>query len=336
MKIYQGVLAAFGLTVAGLYFHNASWLAPDPGAVTILAHRGVHQQFSREDLTNETCTAAQSLPSGHDYIENTLASVGAAFDYGADIVEIDVHPTTDGDFIVFHNWTLECRTNGSGRTRDHTVAELKQLDIGYGYTFDGGETFPFRGAGFGLMPTLGEVLEAFPGRRIVIHVKSNQTSEADLLHHWLEARPEADPDRLIVLAGPRPAERLNELRPDMAAFSMQQAMTCMRRYMLTGWSGYVPRACHNAMAGAPANMTWMLWGWPNRFIARMEAVNTQVLIGGASELTRPRSIGMDSPAEIDALPDNFRGAIMTDRIELTGPAVRARWPHTPADGAPTE
>jgi glycerophosphoryl diester phosphodiesterase len=34
----------------------------------------------------------------------------AAFDLGADIVELDVHPTVDGSFVVFHDWTVECRT----------------------------------------------------------------------------------------------------------------------------------------------------------------------------------------------------------------------------------
>ena len=34
----------------------------------------------------------------------------AAFAAGADIVEFDVHPTSDGQFAVFHDWTLDCRT----------------------------------------------------------------------------------------------------------------------------------------------------------------------------------------------------------------------------------
>ena len=37
-------------------------------------------------------------------------------------------------------------------------AELEALDIGHGYTADGGATFPFRGKAVGEMPTLGEAL----------------------------------------------------------------------------------------------------------------------------------------------------------------------------------
>ena len=100
---------------------------------------------------------------------------------GADIVEFDIHPTTDGHFAVFHDWTVDCRTEGRGVTREHTLAQLKALDVGYGYTADGGKTFPFRGRGVGLMPSLDEVLDAFPGRRFLINIKSNDPAEGALL-----------------------------------------------------------------------------------------------------------------------------------------------------------
>ncbi len=71
---------------------------------------------------------------------------------GADMVEIDVAPTADGQMAVFHDWTVDCRTEGKGNVRDKTMAELKQLDPGYGYTADGGKTFPLRGSQTRLNP----------------------------------------------------------------------------------------------------------------------------------------------------------------------------------------
>ena len=68
-----------------------------------------------------------------------------------------------------HDWTLDCRTEGSGTVRSHSMADLKQLDIGYGYTADGGASFPFRGSGIGLMPTLGEVLTAMSELRFLVN-----------------------------------------------------------------------------------------------------------------------------------------------------------------------
>jgi glycerophosphoryl diester phosphodiesterase len=85
------------------------------------------------------------LPPTHGYLENTNPSMDASFRAGADIVEFDIHPTTDGKLAVFHDWTVDCRTDGKGVTREHSLAELKRLDIGHGHTADGGKTFPFRG-----------------------------------------------------------------------------------------------------------------------------------------------------------------------------------------------
>jgi glycerophosphoryl diester phosphodiesterase len=164
------VLALLVLAVAAAVFVvNASQFAPAPaGKPRIIAHRGLGQTFHREDLTGTTCTAARIFPPEHPYLENTIAGFAAAFAAGADMVEFDVHPTTDGHFVVFHDWTLDCRTDGHGVTREHSLAELEALDIGYGYTADGGKTHPFRGQGIGLMPTLSEVLATDAAKRCLI------------------------------------------------------------------------------------------------------------------------------------------------------------------------
>ena len=126
----------------------------------IIAHRGVHQDYTgsakgirlnKAYLTE--CTATRIHKPTHNYLENTVESIQAAFDHGATIVEIDIRPTKDNQLIVFHDWMLECRTNGQGNVIDHTVDYLKTLDIGYGYTYDG-KTYPFRGKGIGKIRTL--------------------------------------------------------------------------------------------------------------------------------------------------------------------------------------
>ncbi len=67
----------------------------------------------------------------------------AAFADGADFVGVDLHVTADGQVAVFHDWTLDCRTNGHGLTNDQRLAALKSLDLGFGYTSDRGKTYPF-------------------------------------------------------------------------------------------------------------------------------------------------------------------------------------------------
>ena len=176
------ILIGLVLFAGAVYVWNASWrVAPPEGEVQLIAHRGVHQTFAREGLTNETCTAERIFPPAHGFIENTLPAMRAAFEAGADIVELDVHPTTDGHLAVLHDWTVDCRTDGSGVTRERDLAYLKALDVGYGYTADGGETFPLRGTGVGLMPELEEVFAAFPDGRFLVNYKSNEPREADMV-----------------------------------------------------------------------------------------------------------------------------------------------------------
>ena len=321
MKKRWLILGGIAALSAGLYLANTSRGANPTGDLTLLAHRGVHQPFSRYGLTNETCTAAQSLPAGHSFIENTLPSIAAAFYYGADMVEIDVHPTTDGEFAVFHDWTLECRTNGEGVTREHSMKALKKLDVGYGYTTDGGRSFPLRGRGVGMMPTLGEVLAKHPDRRFLINVKSNDPAEADLLHAYL-TKAGADAGRLVVVGGERPVARLHALAPGLKAVSKADARACLEDYMLTGWYGNVPEACRNSLVMAPTDFGWLLWGWPNRFLERMQKAGTEVFAGGRADFDLQSVEGLDDPADLENLPDDWKGGVMTDRIDLIGPALK--------------
>jgi glycerophosphoryl diester phosphodiesterase len=62
--------------------------------------------------------------------ENTMVSFAKAVALGADWVELDVHLTRDGALAVIHDDTLDRTTTGRGFVRDHTLAELKQLDAG--------------------------------------------------------------------------------------------------------------------------------------------------------------------------------------------------------------
>src|SRR5262245_10749746 len=109
-KILLRILLVLVVAAGAVYLFNASWrVAPPEGSVQLIAHRGVHQLFSTEGLTGDSCSATRIFPPEHEFLENTLPAMRAAFDAGADIIEFDVHPTTDGHFAVIHDWTLDCR-----------------------------------------------------------------------------------------------------------------------------------------------------------------------------------------------------------------------------------
>jgi glycerophosphoryl diester phosphodiesterase len=107
--------------------------------------------------------------------ENTAHAFRQSAALGVDVLEMDLHGTSDGALVVIHDATVDRTTNGAGAVKSLTLTELKKLDAGYRWTADGGRTFPFRGKGI-TVPTLREVLEEFAGVRLNIDIKQAQPS----------------------------------------------------------------------------------------------------------------------------------------------------------------
>ena len=319
----KALLGIFVLGILGLLL-NASWLASPPEHQLLLAHRGVHQNYEREGLERDTCTASRLKPITHQYLENTLSSMQAAFDHGADIVEIDIHPTTDGHFAVFHDWSLECRTDGTGVVREQAMSQLKTLDVGYGYTSDEGKTFPLRGKAVGLMPSLSEVFERFPSQKFLLNFKSNDPVEAEKLAPLIASKRDSYSENTFVYGGEKPTKKAIELLKGLRGFSKQSLKTCFKSYVAIGWTGYIPKTCRETMLVIPSNYTKFIWGWPNRFISRMAGVNTVVLAVGPLGDNRWGTGGVDDEETLRALGDDYRGGIWTNKIETIGPLVRSR------------
>lgn len=331
LKWLKRILIGLAVVAAGIYVFNASWrVAPPKGDIELIAHRGVHQNFDSTGLGNDGCSATRIDPPTNQFLENTIASMRAAFEAGADIVELDIHPTTDGQLAVMHDWTIDCRTEGTGETRSHDMAYLKTLDIGYGYTADGGQTFPFRGKGVGLMPEIREVLAAFPQEKFLVNFKSNEEREGDMLAELLAAHPEWRNEIWGVYGGRPPTYGARDLVDAdtagnrLVAFASRDVTTCLLQYLGLGWSGFMPDACKNTAVMVPINLAWLAWGWPNLFLERMRDAGSKVILLGPYEPGDPGTNGIDTLEELAQVPDGFTGYIWTNRIELIGPAVTAQ------------
>lgn len=312
--------AGLGVLIILLWVRNASIFAPSPNdGPLFIAHRGVAQTYHRDGLTNETCTAERINVPTHPHLENTLPSMAAAFAAGADVVELDIHLTADDQFAVFHDWTVDCRTNGSGRTVDHTMDELRALDAGYGYTADGGATFPFRGKGIGLIVSLDEVFSAFPGRAFLVNMKSNNAAHGEAFADFLVQHPEWVPSVWGVYGGADSVGAVKNRFRSLRTYSRQSFKACFVDYMTVGWSGYVPASCHDTVIGVPINYRRLAWGWPRTFIARMNAAGTDVIVLGPFTPGDPGSSGIDDKETLSKLPDKLSAYIWTNRIEVLGP-----------------
>ncbi|WP_370677029.1 glycerophosphodiester phosphodiesterase family protein [Pleomorphomonas sp. PLEO] len=317
------ILGGIGLFAGTVYILNASWLVmpSDIGSPRIIAHRGVHQTYSRQGVDAETCTASRIDPPSHDFIENTIPSMHAAFAAGADVVELDVHLTPDKVFAVLHDWTLDCRTDGHGVTEETPWPTLKALDVGYGYTPDGGKTFPLRGKGVGLMPRLDEVYAAFPGHSFLVNFKSRRPEEGEALAALLNADPEAREATFGVYGGMEPT-RLAEARvSDLKGFDKASLKACLIAYEIYGWTGVLPSACRDTMIALPIDIAPYVWGWPYRFMERMREADSEVLLVGpygGSDF----AAGIDTPELAARIPPGFDGYVWTNKIETIGPLLK--------------
>jgi glycerophosphoryl diester phosphodiesterase len=105
------------------------------------------------------------------YPENTLAAFKKAVELGADGVEFDVQLTKDGEIVVIHDEFIDRTMNGSGLVKDHTFAELRDMNVGEFFNSE------FKNQ---KIPTLREVLEIVKDMEIINIELKNHLSYPNL------------------------------------------------------------------------------------------------------------------------------------------------------------
>jgi glycerophosphoryl diester phosphodiesterase len=115
--------------------------------------------------------------------ENTMAAFERAVQLGAGFIETDLHLTRDARFVAIHDDTLERTSNGRGPVRDHTLAELRALDVGLWYDrqFAGQQ-----------IPTLEEILAFARQHDVVFYLEIKQGSAWGMDHALVGALQSAE------------------------------------------------------------------------------------------------------------------------------------------------
>lgn len=119
-----------------------------------------------------------------DYPENTLLAFREALKARTTWLELDVQLSSDGQLVVIHDTRLQRTTSGRGVVKHKTLAQLRQLDAGWGEP----------------IPLLSEVLDLAAGRASVnIELKGAGTAlpVAGLLKERGQA-PSAAGDSVLV------------------------------------------------------------------------------------------------------------------------------------------
>jgi len=142
--------------------------------------------------------------------ENTMVSFKMGWELGADLLELDIHMSRDGELIVMHDADVSRTADGRGRIKDMTLAEIKELDAGswFAARFQGER-----------VPTLNEVLDWAKGRiPLAIEIKGDPLPAPDIEEKLVEMLRTQDMlDEVIVISFHHPSvKRVKELEPTLA------------------------------------------------------------------------------------------------------------------------
>lgn len=88
--------------------------------------------------------------------ENTLASFEEAVRRGADLIELDVQLSSDGEVVVIHDTSVDRTTDGEGLVRDLPWKKIRTFDAGAWYGPEFAREY---------IPSLTEVIRRFRNRR---------------------------------------------------------------------------------------------------------------------------------------------------------------------------
>lgn len=143
-RIWPWILVAIAILLVLTYFAMTAGRPIDMDQYVSYkyAHRGLHDE---------------------QYPENSIAACNAACEAGYG-VEIDVHLSSDGQVVVFHDDTLDRMTGQSGKPGDFTATELTSMQLGdTDYT----------------IPLLKDVVDCVAGRTpLLIEIKSTGSAGA--------------------------------------------------------------------------------------------------------------------------------------------------------------
>ena len=178
-----------------------------------------------------------------EFPSNTLYAFKKSVRAGADMLELDVGVTADGKVVVSHDTTLDRTTSGTGTIESRTLKQIRRLDAAYWFAKGGEDAYShdrprkdykFRGIATGKrkppkgfkrrdfrVPTLQQVMKAFPRTPINIEIKGRTPDEAaaeyvrnaEVLAALLDDTARRD---LIVVSFVQPAvDRFHELAPQI-------------------------------------------------------------------------------------------------------------------------
>jgi len=223
--------------------------------------------------------------------ENTVEAFARAVAAGFRYIEIDVHATSDGEVVVFHDDTLDRMLGRAGRVCDVAFADLAALRVG----------------GAAAVPRLDDVLDAWPQVRFNVDVKAD--SAIGPVVALLRRRQVAD----RVLLASFSDRRLAVLRRELPGLASSMGTREVARLWFASRTGRRVRPHPAVVAAQVPPRHGGVRVVDRRFLAAAHRAGLQVHVWT-----------IDDPDRMNDLLDRGVDGIMTDRIEILRDVFTAR------------
>jgi glycerophosphoryl diester phosphodiesterase len=244
----------------------------------LVAYRGGGSLVNYDKLGKTGCNAISLKESNVKTVENTLEAVASSIAAGANVIHLNVHRTSDDQLVVFHDWTLDCATNGTGPVHKSSFEQLETIDAGYGYTFDDGSTFPFRGRGFAISK-LEEFYKRYPKHEFWLNLKNNDIRSFDTFYTYISGKK----SNHVVITSSKGIEWFRSKDSSLRLASVNSVKSCGIDYLLVGWAGIVPESCRNTILLIPPSMAKYFWGYPDRLASRLQKHDSDIYLWSKHE-----------------------------------------------------
>ena len=231
--------------------------------------------------------------------ENTLPAFERALADGANSLEIDVHPTADGHFVVAHDADGQRMAGIAEHIKTSTLAQVKKWNVAAGAGHDDLDLHT--------VPSLAETLEAFPDVPMSIDLKPD---DPDAVAPLLEvvARHGAEDRVTLASFSTRVVHRIRRLGYPGRTTLSKTEVTMLR---------FLPAALAKRFVKGDA--------------AHIPVVHSGIRLDGRRFIARCLSLGLrveywvvDDPDEAGRLLDLGATGIMSDDPALIAPVFRER------------
>ena len=105
------------------------------------------------------------------YPDQSMLAFNNSVRLGIQVLELDVHRTSDSVLVIHHDTSIDRLTNKTGIIKEMTWGELQSVDGAYNWTING-EDYPYRGKGVKIL-SLEQLFDQYPNQLYDIEIKQN-------------------------------------------------------------------------------------------------------------------------------------------------------------------